>query len=317
MKKDKSLPLSINELLRKDGIISIRDFQEAMPEVSRQTVHNRIRAMVDNGIIHSTGRGLYERGVRSDFMIEISPWMKEINDDVITYCPELNFCLQERGGNLIIEVDKSNIALVVSRLREHHKNVVEYKDCKIALDNLTGLIAVRKLESEAPVIDCGGVRVPSLEKTLVDNVAEHIDDSNIQRIFQRYFETSTINRSSLIRYASRRNVADKVSRLLAGLSNERIYVIRKIQDYFRSQPVERVWLFGSYSRGEENPDSDIDILVDFSESDKLSLLDMSRMTVKLKDIVGREIDLVENGSLMPFAVKSAERDKYLIYERKV
>ena len=31
--------------------------------------------------------------------------------------------------------------------------------------------------------------------------------------------------------------------------------------------------------------------------------------------IGREVDLVEYRSLKPFAVQSAERDKYLIYER--
>jgi hypothetical protein len=36
----------------------------------------------------------------------------------------------------------------------------------------------------------------------------------------------------------------------------------------------------------------------------------------LESLIGREVDLVQNGFLKPFAVPSAERDKYLIYERK-
>ena len=38
---------------------------------------------------------------------------------------------------------------------------------------------------------------------------------------------------------------------------------RRIAEYFREQPVNRAWLFGSFARGDETPDSDIDILVDF------------------------------------------------------
>lgn len=34
-----------------------------------------------------------------------------------------------------------------------------------------------------------------------------------------------------------------------------------IQNFFSSQPVKRAYLFGSCSRGEETPDSDIDLLV--------------------------------------------------------
>ena len=33
---------------------------------------------------------------------------------------------------------------------------------------------------------------------------------------------------------------------------------QKIAEYFKTQPVLKAWLFGSYSRGEERPDSDVD-----------------------------------------------------------
>ena len=33
-----------------------------------------------------------------------------------------------------------------------------------------------------------------------------------------------------------------------------------IAEYFKTQPVLKAWLFGSFARGEETPDSDIDIL---------------------------------------------------------
>ena len=34
-----------------------------------------------------------------------------------------------------------------------------------------------------------------------------------------------------------------------------------ISNYFKSKPVEKAWVFGSFSRGEETRDSDVDILV--------------------------------------------------------
>ena len=33
-----------------------------------------------------------------------------------------------------------------------------------------------------------------------------------------------------------------------------------IAEYFKTQPVLKAWLFGSYARGEEHEDSDVDIL---------------------------------------------------------
>ena len=37
-------------------------------------------------------------------------------------------------------------------------------------------------------------------------------------------------------------------------------IIPSIQRYFATQPIAKAWLFGSYSRGEESADSDVDIL---------------------------------------------------------
>lgn len=39
------------------------------------------------------------------------------------------------------------------------------------------------------------------------------------------------------------------------------------------------------------------------------------MIVDLEELLGRRVDIVEEGTLLPFAVESANRDKKLIYER--
>ena len=91
--------------------------------------------------------------------------------------------------------------------------------------------------------------------------------------------------------------------------------IAKIAEYFKSQPIIRAWLFGSYSRGEETADSDIDILVDYDKTSKLSLLKICGIMNDLEDILGKKVDMVENGRLKEFALSSANRDKILIYER--
>lgn len=92
-------------------------------------------------------------------------------------------------------------------------------------------------------------------------------------------------------------------------------MISRLQEYFATQPVVRVWLFGSCSRGEERADSDVDILVQYDTNVKVSLLTIGGIYMDLKELLNREIDLVEEGTLLPFAQESAERDKILIYER--
>lgn len=88
-----------------------------------------------------------------------------------------------------------------------------------------------------------------------------------------------------------------------------------ISDYFRTQPVLKAWLFGSFARGEETPESDVDILVQFDHGQPIGLLRYAGMWREIEELVGRKVDLVEDGTLMPFAVESANRDKQLIYER--
>lgn len=89
-----------------------------------------------------------------------------------------------------------------------------------------------------------------------------------------------------------------------------------IADYFKTQPVLKAWLFGSYARGEETPQSDVDILFVPDRSGKpFTLFTMGGMYMDLKELLGKEVDLVEEGSLRPYAAETANRDKKLIYER--
>ena len=90
-----------------------------------------------------------------------------------------------------------------------------------------------------------------------------------------------------------------------------------ISSYFATQPVQKAWLFGSYARGEETADSDVDILVVFDKDGgkSISLLKHIKIALELEDILGKKVDLITEGTLMPFAQETAEKDKILIYER--
>lgn len=88
-----------------------------------------------------------------------------------------------------------------------------------------------------------------------------------------------------------------------------------IRQFMEDKPIERAWLFGSCSRGENTPDSDVDILVEYSSGQRLSLFGVAKLMSALSREIGRKVDLVEEGRLMPFAVDGVNNDKMLIYER--
>ena len=90
-----------------------------------------------------------------------------------------------------------------------------------------------------------------------------------------------------------------------------------IASYFKTQPVLKAWLFGSYARGEESPSSDVDILVAFDQQtgNGVSLLKHISIALGLEDLLGKKVDLITEGTLLPFAKETADKDKILIYER--
>lgn len=88
-----------------------------------------------------------------------------------------------------------------------------------------------------------------------------------------------------------------------------------IAEYFKTKPVLKAWLFGSYSRGEETPDSDIDILVSYDTEANVSLFTIGGMYMDLRRLTGKNVELVEEGTLEPYAEESVNRDKKLFYER--
>lgn len=89
----------------------------------------------------------------------------------------------------------------------------------------------------------------------------------------------------------------------------------KIKRYLSGQPVVKAWLFGSFARGENRDDSDVDILVSFDDKANVSLLRHAGMLCDLEDLLQRPVDLVNESSLYPEVRETVNHDRILIYER--
>ncbi len=89
----------------------------------------------------------------------------------------------------------------------------------------------------------------------------------------------------------------------------------RIADYFVHQPVLRAYLFGSFARNENDKQSDIDILLELDETVPIGL-EYVKMYLDLKEITGREVDLVTEKMLSVYVRPAVEKEKVLIYERK-
>ena len=93
-------------------------------------------------------------------------------------------------------------------------------------------------------------------------------------------------------------------------------IIPAIQGFLATQPISKAWLFGSYSRGEETKESDVDILVSFEEGTNMSLFKYAYIICQLESLLKVKVDMVEEGTLLSFAKQNINHDKILIYDRK-
>ena len=86
----------------------------------------------------------------------------------------------------------------------------------------------------------------------------------------------------------------------------------KSADVFNLYPINKVFLFGSYARGEQTEGSDIDMLIADS---KVNILDISNLRQSLSDIFNVKVDLVcenEVSDVFKFLISD---DEVLIFEK--
>jgi hypothetical protein len=74
-------------------------------------------------------------------------------------------------------------------------------------------------------------------------------------------------------------------------------IMSKITPVLVEHDVEKASLFGSIVRGEDSPDSDIDIIVEFSG--EKSLMDLAGLRIDLEELLGRKVDVLTFDSLHP------------------
>jgi len=82
------------------------------------------------------------------------------------------------------------------------------------------------------------------------------------------------------------------------LRDEIIQILSEHREELREKyKVKSLALFGSVARGEERPDSDVDILVEFQEV--VSLFTITRIERELSLLLGRKVDVVDRESIIP------------------
>ena len=90
--------------------------------------------------------------------------------------------------------------------------------------------------------------------------------------------------------------------------------LESIKNYFKTRPVLKAYLFGSYVRGVADNKSDIDILVDLDYSQKIGL-QFIQMKLDLEKLLNSEVDLVSSNGMSKYIKPLVDVEKRLIYEK--
>ncbi len=93
------------------------------------------------------------------------------------------------------------------------------------------------------------------------------------------------------------------------MDKEKIY--REITQHLKEEGATKVAIFGSYVHDEEEPGSDIDVLVTFSETK--SLLELVRIERELSEQIGIEVDLLTENSLSPYIKDDVHKEMIEVY----
>ncbi len=85
---------------------------------------------------------------------------------------------------------------------------------------------------------------------------------------------------------------------------------KKLVDVLKKHGAVRIVIFGSYARGEQTRDSDLDVIVDFSG--RKSLLDIIEIEQEVSDALGVKVDLLTEKAIKPQILKEIGKEMALV-----
>jgi len=87
-------------------------------------------------------------------------------------------------------------------------------------------------------------------------------------------------------------------------------LFEKIFSFLEKEGATKIAVFGSYARGDEKLESDVDILVEFSENK--SLLTLVRIERELSGFLGVKVDLLTEESISPYLIDGIKKEAKVI-----
>lgn len=220
-----------NERLPKQKLVG--SIKKDFPDWSDNTINMYLSRLKKKGVIHSPSRGIYELDRHTSFQPNISTTLKRIFNKIKREFPYIAFCVwdtvwlhdfmrhQPFKHYIVLEVEKDACESVFGYLSETMKNIFLNPDEELFdryISNLDGVVIIKNMVSEAPLIEEQKVIIPSLEKLLVDMLIDtalfSAQQSEKEFIMRSVVKKYTLNELKMRRYAIRRNREKEINELI-------------------------------------------------------------------------------------------------------
>ena len=89
--------------------------------------------------------------------------------------------------------------------------------------------------------------------------------------------------------------------------NDVLQRLREHQRELLDYGVRKIGIFGSFVRGEQQADSDVDLLIEFREGSK-NFDNFMNLSFLLEDVMSRKVELITPESLSPYIRPHVERE---------
>lgn len=220
----------------------LRDISTEQTSIRERAVDLQISRLIASGMLMRKGRGAYQLTEKSlsDFVYCPSETEKEIFQSLKKQFPFLDYCIWSprvlssfmlhvpNVGYTFVDVEKEGMEAVFHALQNMNlgRNILlapTAQECERYLIG-TDAIVVRLLIGQSPLTQIDGCVVPRIEKILVDAVGDnelfYTSGSEIYFIFEDVCNRVNVNKSKLLRYASRRNRKKQVERILNTINHD-------------------------------------------------------------------------------------------------
>jgi hypothetical protein len=228
--------------LRGDESVSkknlVKRILRSFPDLTESAINWRLHSLKSSGSIHSPHYGAYSLKSKENYQPLVKPSLKRLFNKIRKEFGQVDLCVWDShwfdsflpiapaSGYIVAEVPKEYIESIFNSLTDLSKKV--YLDpgpdiYKHYISNNTDSIVIKAIISESPIIEIDNTSIASLEKLLVDSLAEQqsfffLDGCESESLFKKVAEKYNLSLTKMKRYSKRRSQHEQLNQILSKIN---------------------------------------------------------------------------------------------------